>query len=101
MNLGLNYNTTSAHSISTEIYSISPTQIHFRTRLTVVVRGHLFLILPSDEAAEPIIDDETAKLVSPHEALVQGRQVLLLNGAPQFSATWHAYFNRITDGTYQ
>ena len=42
-----------------------------------------------------------ATLVAPDLTLVEGRQVLMLDGVPQYSATWHSYFNRITDGSYQ
>ncbi len=97
LNLGLNYNTASAHSISADLYSISPTTIHSRTRLTVVIRGHIFLLFPIDYLSEPIIDDETATLVASDVVRVEGRQVLFLQGAPQYSATWHANFSRISD----
>jgi hypothetical protein len=97
LNLGLNYNTASAHSISADLYSISPTTIHSRTRLTVVIRGHILLLFPVDYLSEPIIDDETATLVAPDAVRVEGRQVLFLQGAPQYSATWHANFSRISD----
>ena len=95
LNLGLNYNTASAHSISTDIYSITPTMVHSRTQLTVVIRAHLLLLIPLDMLSEPVIDDETATLVSPNLTKVMGRQVLMLQGQPQFSATWHADFNRV------
>jgi hypothetical protein len=101
LNLGLNYNTASAHSISTDIYTITPTMIHSRTQLTVVIRAHLLLLIPFDALSEPVIDDETARLVAPNVTEVIGRQVLMLDGAPQFSATWHASFNRVADAATQ
>ena len=33
--------------------------------------------------------------------VVETRRDLMLDGAPQYSATWHSYFNRIADGSYQ
>ncbi len=75
--------------------------IHSSTRLTVVIKAHLFLLLPFDDASETIIDDENATLVAPDLTMVEGRQVLMRDGVPQYSATWHNYFNRITDGSYQ
>jgi len=101
LNLGLNYNTASAHSTNALIFSISPRMIHSSTRLTVVIKAHLFLLLPFDDASETIIDDENATLVAPDLTMVEGRQVLMREGVPQYSATWHSYFNRITDGSYQ
>jgi hypothetical protein len=101
MNIGLNYNTATAHSVSTEIYSITPAKIHAHTRLTVVLTAHLFLILPIDVADEPVVEDSTGTLVAPDRVLIESREVLYSQGQPIRSATWHAYFHRITDGSFQ
>ena len=95
LNLGLNYNTATAHGINTDIFSISPTMIHARTNLTVVIRAHLLLIVPVDALSEPVIDDETVTLETQNVTKVSARQVLMIDGKPQYSATWHAYFNRV------
>ena len=47
--------------------------IHSSTRLTVVIKAHLFLLLPFDDASETIIDDENATLVAPDLTMVEGR----------------------------
>jgi len=64
MNAGINWNSATAHSVSSEVYSLAPTQIHGRSRLTVVLTAHFFLILPIDIAEEPVVEDWTGKLVA-------------------------------------
>ncbi len=97
LNLGLSYTTFDAHSIHTDIYSITPTRIYARTQLTLAAEGHVFFLFPVHVADEPVIEDAVGTLVAPDTILVESREVLYIESEPVHSATWHANFKRITD----
>lgn len=97
MQLGLSYTTFDAHSIHTDIYSITPTKIHLRFQLTLAGSAHFLFLIPVHVLDEPVIEDVIATPVAPDTALVEAREVLYLQGEPMHSATWHAYFKRIGD----
>lgn len=97
LQLGLSYTTFDAHSIHTDIYSITPTQIHLRFQLTLEAKAHLLFLIPIHVLDEPVTEDVVATSVAPDTALVQAREVLYVESKPVHSATWHAYFRRIDD----
>lgn len=97
LQLGLSYTTFDAHSIHTDIFSITPTQIHLRFQLTVEAKAHVLFLFPVHTLDEPVTADVVATPVAPDTALVETREVLYIQGEVVHSATWHAYFNRILD----
>jgi hypothetical protein len=97
LQLGLSYTTFDAHSIHTDIYSITPTKIHLRFQLTLKGDAHLLFLFPVHVLDEPVVEDVIATPIAPDTALVEAREVLYLQGEPVHSATWHAYFKRIPD----
>jgi len=97
LQLGMSYTTFEAHSIHTDIYSVTPKQMHLRFQLIVAVNAHLFFLFPIHVLDEPVVEDVIATPVRPNMALVQGREVIYLNREPIWSATWHAYFGRAAE----
>jgi hypothetical protein len=97
LQLGLSYTTFDAHSIHTDIYSITPKQMHLRFQLSVEAKAHLLFLFPIHMLDEPVVEDVIATPLGPDAALVEAREVLYFQGEPAHSATWHAYFSRVAD----
>ena len=92
LQLGLGYSTFEAHSIHTDIYSVTPARMHLRFQLTLAVKEHFFFILPVHMGDERLVEEVIATPIGTREALVESREVIYYEGEPAWSATWHAYF---------
>jgi hypothetical protein len=96
LHLGLGFSTYKAHGVNTDIFSMTQTSIHARTRLDIVMTQHWLYVIPT-HTDEPSQVDEIFTLKTPDTALVQAQQVIYLAGLKMWG-TWHGDFHRLPSG---
>ena len=92
---GLGFSTFKARGVTTEVFGVTPLEIHARTNLKITQTEHWLYVIPSD-TDQPSEVDWLATLTAPDTTLVQGRQVISISGLNMWGS-WHGTFRRVTD----
>ena len=91
-NLALSFDTFSAHSTNTEVYSLTAGEIRARTWLDIEETGHFLFAVPYHASSQSSVVDWDAKLAAPNICVVNALQLVSLGQTPLFAATWHGTF---------
>jgi hypothetical protein len=94
-NLGLAYDTFTAHGIRTDVYGVSPTKLHCRTTLTVEDTIHQLDMIPVKGADKRCVVDWSAELVGKDDIAIRARLVQYYGATPMFVGAWHCNFRRM------
>lgn len=94
--LGLTLPKVDEASIQSQVYAVTPTQIHART--FVPLKGlQLMLWVVPIPFRQTLTDEELATLKDPNTISVTARQQLVLGSGFESLRTWHADFHRVAD----
>jgi hypothetical protein len=93
LHLGLGFSTLKAHGIHTDVYSVSASRIHARTKLLLLVTEHWLYLIPR-RTEQPGIVDWFATLTAPDSLLLQARELFFADGHRAWG-TLHGEFHRI------
>ena len=80
LHLGLGFSTYKAHGVNTDIFSMTQTSIHARTRLDIVMTQHWLYVIPT-HTDEPSQVDEIFTLKTPEHGLSTSATSYILSGA--------------------
>jgi hypothetical protein len=95
LHLGLGFSTFKAHGVKTQVFGLTPTEIHARTELVITQTEHWLYVIPS-KSDQPSEVDWLVTLTAPDTTTVQGRQVISVSGLNMWGS-WHGTFRRITE----
>ena len=95
MHFGLGFSTYNAHGLHTDIYAISPVNIHGRTTLALTQTEHWLYVIPSRHE-QPSEVDWIVTLIRPDTALIEASQVIYDKDFRMWG-TWHGTFHRMAE----
>ncbi len=93
-NLALSFDTFSAYSTNTDIYSLTTGEIRARTWLDIEETGHFLFVVPYHASSQSSVVDWDAKLAAPNICIVNALQLVTMGQTSLFTATWHGTFRR-------
>ena len=96
--LGLTLPKVDESRIESQVYAVTPTQIHARTFVPLKGVQLMFWVVPIP-FQQTLTDEEFATLKNSDTVSVAARQQLVLGSGFESLRTWHADFHRISDPT--